>query len=197
MEPRKRTRRKERLPQYLSEPQIRLFFQKIPVPDAEPRMAFKLMYVGLLRVSEVCHLYVRDLDFAQQGAMIRRSKTGDRFVQLDPEFASELQRHVEGKRPDYFVVGPATLGFDRHYLHRKIRECAANAGLTREALGFRLHCHTLRHSGAREYLRKGLLNVVQLKKMLGHKDLATTSIYLDTLGEDISEKLKKGGLSVD
>ena len=95
------------------------------------------------------------------------------------------------------MVGPPTIGFDRHQLHRRVREYAKNAGLTEEALGFKLHCHTFRHSGAREYLRKGVLNVSDLCSVLGHADLATTSIYLRTLGEGIAEKLKKGGLSVD
>jgi len=97
MPPRKGPKKKRRLPKYLSESQVRLFFQKIPVPDDEYRIAFKLMYLSLLRVSEVCNLYVRDLDFAQGALMILDSKSGDRRIDLNPDFALEL-RNTYGRR---------------------------------------------------------------------------------------------------
>ena len=117
---------------------------------------------------------------------------------MDPEFSLVLQRHVGERTRESVVVGRSVSNpFTRFQLDKRLRKYAGWAGLTDEVVGFKVHCHTLRHSGAREYLRQGILTVNDLQKMLGHRDLATTGIYLDTLAEEIGEKLdRKGGLKV-
>jgi integrase/recombinase XerD len=189
---------KVRLPKYLTEDQVRLLFQKIPVGDREEKMAFRLMYAALLRVSEVCKLRVRNINFVERIVAVRDSKGGDRNVHMGSGLTLELQKHLEGRGPTDWVARPTgTAPFTRFQLDKRLAKYAKDAGLTPGVLGFRLHCHTLRHSGARELLRKDLLNVNDIKQMLGHKDLATTTIYLATLGEEIREKLKRGELTVD
>jgi site-specific recombinase XerD len=50
--------------------------------------------------------------------------------------------------------------------------------------------HTFRHSFAVHCLKQGM-NLRSLQKILGHNDLATTSIYLDLIAKDIKEDYRK------
>jgi len=50
--------------------------------------------------------------------------------------------------------------------------------------------HTLRHSYAVHCLKSGM-NIRSLQKILGHKNLETTAIYLDLIGKDIMEDFRK------
>lgn len=185
-------------PKYLTEAQVQqLFDAGDGAPEGE-RRAFKLMYLGLLRVSEVCKLRVRDLVIDERLIRVVKGKGGDRHVGIGDTFAPELAGSVENKKPDDFVV-TAEDGqpFTRFKLDKRLeRDFADQAGFGRSQdgsfpLGFRIHCHTLRHSGARAYLRQGILDIDELRDMLGHADLTSTSIYLKTLGERIREKLKR------
>lgn len=54
----------------------------------------------------------------------------------------------------------------------------------------KVHPHMLRHSFAVHYLKSGG-NIRALQKILGHKDLNTTAVYLDLIADDIKEDYKK------
>jgi site-specific recombinase XerD len=53
-----------------------------------------------------------------------------------------------------------------------------------------IHPHTFRHSFAVHYLKSGG-NIRCLQKILGHKDLNTTAVYLDLIANDIIDDFKK------
>ena len=53
-----------------------------------------------------------------------------------------------------------------------------------------LHPHMLRHSYAVHCLKSGM-NIRTLQKILGHKDLNTTAVYLDLIADDLKAEHKK------
>jgi integron integrase len=75
---------------------------------------------------------------------------------------------------------PATGRFGRWPLHttavqREIKRAVRSAGIPKRAT-----CHTFRHSFATEALRGGC-DIRTLQKVLGHKDIRTTTIYLHVI----------------
>ena len=150
-------------------------------------MGFELMYFALLRVSEVCDLKVRDINFDERVIRVFEGKTGDRNVKIGPEFAAELAAHVKGLRPDAPVVSyDRDEPYDRDHFDYRMQKYSRMAGIDVEIHG-RPHSHMLRHSGARESLRNGILTIEELRVQLGHSFLSTTAIYLRTDGEGIGD----------
>lgn len=66
---------------------------------------------------------------------------------------------------------------DTSHYRRKIKVLAESAGITR-----RVHPHALRHTFARMLHDEGT-SVRLIQKSLGHRDLGTTQIYLESLGD--------------
>lgn len=121
-----RARRARRLPVVLSHAEV---LRMLACMRRDMRLLAELMYGSGLRVTEVCRLRVRDIDFAQQAITVRSGKGDkDRVTvlpqSLDPalrarigEVRSDLQRIPAGQRV------PVTLP---HALERKY----PNAGIS-------------------------------------------------------------------
>lgn len=185
---------KKRIVKYLQHEQVMKIFEKIPVQDERYLLAFRLMYECLMRVSEVCNLRVRDLNFQDSLINIIDSKSGDRIIPLTNELASLLERFVKDKPLNAYVFTKKSgRQFTRQHLDFKLKLYSSYAGITEETLGFKPSCHKLRHSGAREYLRRKVLDIEDIRKILGHRHLSTTSIYLATLPFETKEKLLSSG----
>lgn len=147
------------------------------------RLAFRnraiiglLLYCGLRR-SEVLRLTISDVDLKAGWLRVRSSKgMKDRLIPLLPEVRDMIADWLEF-RPE---VGHQVLFTGRdgkplalNTLVRLFDRLRRRAGLDREGVTL----HTLRHTFASLLLQEGC-DLVSIRDMLGHSDLATTSIYL-------------------
>ncbi len=142
--------------------------------------ALSVAYGAGLRVSEVSHLKVSDIDSKRMLIRVERGKGGrDRNAML-PAALLELLRewwrvgrrqgvmHVDGWLfPGQHALKPLSA----RQLHRIIVEAAQRAGITR-----RVGMHTLRHSFATHLLEDGI-DVRIIQSLLGHAKLDTTAYY--------------------
>lgn len=157
---------------------------------AEPghaRMLLTTAYACGLRISELLHLQVTDIDSARMVVTVRQGKGGkDRQVPLSPRLLLELRRwwSTHRTKPWLFpgMAGPSRrrplqAGWQPRPMHagsvqRLMKQIVKRAGLSKSA-----SMHTLRHSYATHLLEAGV-DVVTLQKLLGHSDLSTTARYL-------------------
>jgi integrase/recombinase XerD len=139
------------------------------------RILLTLVYSAGLRGQEVINLKISDIDFERKTIHIRQSKyKKDRIVPLSDYMAKGLQMYIKvenphiwlfnGKEPDgrYSVRGLAWV----------MRETIKKTSIKKDVT-----MHTLRHTYATHLLEEGL-NIVTLKDLLGHAEIATTMIYL-------------------
>ena len=144
------------------------------------RAMLELMYASGLRVSEVAHLTLNDLNL--DAGFLRTTGKGnkDRIVPVGQTAADWLRRYLHEARPrlgrDNRTRPEVLLSTRGGRLSTKtiwylVKKYARSAEITKN-----ITPHTLRHSFATHLLNNGGdLRVIQ--EMLGHADIATTQIY--------------------
>lgn len=171
-----------RVPKTLSEAQVEAL---LGAPDvATPlglrdRAMLELMYASGLRVSELVGLRTVAVSIVDAALRVTGKGAKERLVPFGEEALAWLQRWLAGPRADVlggrssdalFVTGrggPMT----RQMYWKLVKAHALKAGIRQP-----LSPHTLRHAFATHLLNHGAdLRAVQL--LLGHADLATTTIY--------------------
>lgn len=176
-------RRPERLPRYLNEEEMHRLFEAVAPSPRDSAMIHVLGYGGL-RVGELCHAELDDLDLDRNVLHVRSGKGDkDREVVLDERARAAIDRYLADRatraengtdamgrttaRPPssrLFPVGPVTV-------ERVVRSAARTAGIER-----RVTPHMLRHSLATALLARGC-DIRYIQKLLGHASVATTQIY--------------------
>jgi len=148
----------------------------------QQRMLLTTAYACGLRVSELVHLKVTDIDSARMVVTVRQGKGAkDRQVPLSPRLLAEL-RHwwsCHRSRPWLFPGngGPRFEGAATQPLHAGSVQRMCKQVVARAELRKPVSMHTLRHSYATHLLEAGV-NVVTLQRLLGHNSLQTTALYL-------------------
>jgi integrase/recombinase XerD len=175
-------RSERRLPHALPVEDIELLLQ---APAGERPLALRdramleLAYASGLRVSEVCGLERRGLDFESRTVAVSGKGRRERIVPFGRAAERAVREYLERARPvlaararhDLVFVNARGGHLSRMGFWKILRGHARAAGLAT-----RVHPHALRHSFATHLLAGGAdLRVVQ--ELLGHASVTTTAIY--------------------
>ena len=142
------------------------------------RILLQTAYACGLRISEVLHLQVTDIDSARMVVNVRRGKGAkDRQVPLSARLLTELRQWwCRHRTKPWLFPGMTDASRQRPMnatsVQRMMKQIVKRAQLKKPA-----SLHTLRHSYATHLLEAGV-DVVTLQKLLGHTQLSTTARYL-------------------
>lgn len=175
------------LPKFLSAEDVDRLIQQpdtTTVRGIRDRAFIELLYATGLRVSELVHLRVADVNL-EAGYLTCTGKGGkQRIVPVGDEAVSWIRRYLSAARlallksrasSRLFVNARGGRALTRVGVWKILKGYARQAGL-----GKSLSPHVLRHSFATHLLDRGAdLRAIQL--MLGHADLSTTEIYTHVL----------------
>lgn len=144
-----------------------------------------LSYSGL-RISEALNLTLSDVDLGKELISVKNTKNKiDRTIPINSKLKSVLKGYLENGREDrktenFFSTYP--LGqISLQCVNKKLRNVVKNVGIEKK-----ISAHNFRHSFASNLIIRGV-DVVTLKKLLGHRHLKTTSIYCHTNFEELQE----------
>jgi len=145
------------------------------VRPGRDRVLLQTAYACGLRLGEVTHLRVADIDSARRVIVVRRGKgQKDRLVPLSPRLLEVLRAYWLTDRPRGWL-------FPGRDPARPLNETAIQKLCQRVVTGLglakRVTPHTLRHSFATHMLEAGV-DVRTVQAILGHTDLTTTANYL-------------------
>ena len=145
------------------------------------RLLIGLLYGCGLRCMEVRNLELAHLDFDRKMLHVVLSKNKkDRYVPLSEHLIRGIKKYIAITNPKKYLfegqMNQEEKDFDSRYSQRgvqwAVKTVAKQAGIVKE-----VHTHMLRHSYATHLLEDGV-NILTVKKMLGHGDVRTTMIYL-------------------
>jgi integrase/recombinase XerD len=138
------------------------------------RVLVMLAYSTGLRISEILHLHVGDIDSKRMMIRVEQGKgQKDRYVPLSPTLLQWLRIYWKAARPAGYLFPGRVPGrpLTRERVHQVIR-CARKAAGISKAINPRM----LRHSFATHLLESGT-NIRIIQALLGHRSLNTTARY--------------------
>ncbi len=170
-------RKEENLPTIFSLNEIHKILQSIT--NLKHKMMTSLLYSSGLRLSEVLHLKVKDIDIHKKIITVRGGKGNkDRITVLSEKIISDLSVFLEDRKPNDLVFvsnQKSNTGKERPLTSRSVENVLQKA-LVKTKISKRGTPHDLRHTFATHLLESGTY-IHLIQKLLGHKHLSTTIIY--------------------
>lgn len=148
------------------------------IQSAQPgrqRVMVQTAYACGLRINELLHLRVTDIDSARMVVVVRQGKgRKDRLAPLSSHLLADLRGYWRQYRPATWLFPGLNVGqpLTDGTFHRWFQELVRRAGFRK-----RVTCHTLRHSFATHLLEAGV-DLVTLQALLGHSHVRSTVGYL-------------------
>lgn len=165
-------RKPRKLPVILSPAEVQLFLAAIK--QLKYRAILTTAYAAGLRLSEVTHLQVTDIDSQRMLIRVRQGKgQKDRYVMLSATLLKLLRVywHSEQPRTWLFPGRQSHLPIEDSSVQRVCRQAGRDAGLTKPVT-----VRVLRHCFATHLLEAGA-NIRVIQTLLGHRNLSTTQRY--------------------
>lgn len=184
----------KRLPRVISHKEI---VEMIGSIDKDTPLGYRnfvimeLLYGCGLRVSELCNLNVRDIDFNDNSIKINLGKGNkDRTVLIYDDLRDHLKHYINNERISLLQRGSDSL-IRNLFLNkngtpltpRGVR-VILNSILDKMGETYHVTPHMLRHSFATELLNNGA-DLRSVQELLGHENLSTTQIYTHVSTEQI------------
>lgn len=169
-----------RLPEVLSREEVDRLLSE--VDNLKHRTALMTVYAAGLRLSEVVHLRVDDLDSSRMAIRVEQGKgKKDRYTVLSPSLRAQLRLYWKQypSREYLFFGASPDKPLNDTALQKAYTRAKKKAGIRKSG-----GVHTLRHCFATHLLEAGA-DVRTLQVLLGHSDLRTTARYLRIRREHI------------
>jgi len=148
------------------------------------RTLLMLVYSAGLRKAELQNIRVKDLQLGRKLVLIRKGKGGkDRYSILSDSMLEQLKLYREVYRPTAWLFeghNPKNC-YGAASIWKVYKAAKKRVGLN-EVGGI----HQLRHCFATHLLEAGM-DLVTLKKLLGHNSLKATSIYLHLSSKNLQD----------
>ena len=115
------------------------------------------------------------MDLERLKLKIKNSKGDkDRITLISDKIKNSLNDLIRGKSPKDYLFKTIS---NNKYSIRTIQKIFENA-VKKSGINKKVTCHSLRHSFASHLIKNGV-DIRIIKKLLGHKSIKTTMIYLN------------------
>lgn len=187
-----------RSPKFLDIMQLEKLFA---MPDVQTpwglrdRTILEVFFSTGLRVSELYRLNRDTINLERKEFSIVGKGSKTRLVFVSDEAAKWVEKYLYSREDNFsplFIRYSRELNIDGDKMRlsvssieRMVKQYCQQAGIPVDATP-----HTLRHSYASDLLRNGA-NLVEIQKMLGHSNIATTQIYTHVTNDELRQAHKQ------
>lgn len=175
----------ENLPKFLSINEMRLILDKIhdnnklfnSKKSKRYYLLVRLLYSTMARVSEVCNIKIRDVDFNKGYIRLRGKGNKERIVPVDSKTLQTIKQSLTDRltyeSDDYLLVNTRNKKLTPRVAQNDINIIKEKCGFSDSKV---ITPHIFRHTGA-THLRRSGMDISELQDILGHSSPNTTRIY--------------------
>ncbi len=170
----KKPRKEKRLPQILSETELKKFFQVISeCGNLQHEIMLKLLFFTAVRVGELVKIKVSDIDFNQCKIFIEEGKgRRDRYILFPNNFRLVLQSHLRANPKNKYLFETTRFTcFTPRRVQQIVKEYREIAEISQK-----VHPHLFRHQMI-TYLTSHGLSDSQIQLISGHESKKSLEIY--------------------
>jgi integrase/recombinase XerD len=170
----RRAQKERRLPQLLADSELKRFFRAIQdTGDVQQEILMKLLFYTAVRVSELVHIKVTDVDLDGCKIFINRGKGAkDRYILFPATFRLVLRSHLEKKTDHRYLFETRRFGpFTTRRIQQIVQCYREKAGITQP-----VHPHLFRHQMLTYLTTKGLSDA-QIQLISGHESKKSLEVY--------------------
>jgi integrase/recombinase XerD len=169
-----RPKRNRKLPQLLSEPDLKRFFRAIQeCGEVEHEIMLKFLFFTSIRVSELINIKVKDVDLGGCKVFIEQGKgSKDRYILFPASFRLILSSQLGANPKNRYLFESSRCGpYTTRRIQQIVQEYRARAGIEQ-----RVHPHLFRHQMI-TWLTKSGLSDAQIQLISGHESKKSLEIY--------------------
>jgi len=174
----------ESLPKFLSLPDIKVIFNKLndrklfnTRKSERYYVIVRLFYSTMARVSELCNIKIKDVDFEKGYIRLRGKGNKERIVPVDQRTIEVLEESLKNRiyynSEDYLIVNTRNEKLNPRVVQADIKTIKEKCGFQDSKI---ITPHIFRHTGA-THLRRSGMDISELQDILGHSSPNTTMIY--------------------
>ena len=174
----------ENLPKFLSVNEMRLILTQInnnklfnSKKSQRYYLLVRLLYSTMARVSEICNIKIRDVDFSRGYIKLRGKGNKERIVPVDSKTLQIIKQclidRLTYEAEDYLLVNTRNNKLTPRVAQNDINIIKEKCGFSDSKI---ITPHVFRHTGA-THLRRSGMDISELQDILGHSSPNTTRIY--------------------
>jgi len=182
-------KRPQRVPTYLTDEDVRALIRE--AESLRDKVIIEMLAYTGVRVSELCHLRISDIDLTRKSIRIRSGKGDkDRIVLFKDNILTDLNLYIheiksQNPKAEFLFPTKKSKYISTISVERIIRKLAKSAGMDKKVTP-----HVLRHTFATSLLRNGAdIRIIQV--LLGHSSISTTQIYTHVDSNDLRKSYEK------
>jgi len=159
--------------------------KRYPTGLRNKAMMSLMLHCGL-RLSEVTNLRPSNINLTKGKLRVESGKGNkDRDLAI-PDYLIDLFEKWRKIRPqsDYFFSTLKGKKLSDRYVQNMVKRYSQKAGISKN-----ISPHTLRHTYATQYYRQ-TKDIETLRRILGHSDISTTTIYITLANIDVENGMK-------
>jgi len=191
-------RTEENLPKFLDISDIKKIFTTLKDEEQlnsekskRQYLIVRLLYSTMARVSELCNIKIKDVDFEHGYIRLRGKGNKERIVPVDDntlDFIKEyLQNRIFYDSDDFLLVNTRRQKLNPRVVQEDVQNIKKKCGFPDSKI---ITPHVFRHTGA-THLRRSGMDISELQDILGHSSPNTTRIYAKNCPENLLESHKK------
>jgi site-specific recombinase XerD len=174
----------ENLPKFLNISDVSKIFQKLKnrklfnsKKSQRYYLIVRLLYSTMARVSELCNIKIKDVDFEKGYIHLRGKGNKERIVPVDHKTIDILKDYLSDRLfynpEDYLLVNTRNKKLNPRVIQSDIKNIKEKCGFSESKI---ITPHVFRHTGA-THLRRSGMDISELQDILGHSSPNTTRIY--------------------